>query len=394
MRVPRRLVVLAALLPPAVQATDVTTLTGPITASGDIAVDVAGNLYVADFGDLLANPNGTQVLKITPAGAVSVFATGLSGASGNEFDDQGILYQSNFASGEVSKIDPLGNVTTFSTGHTGPVGVAFDDDGNVYVANCADASIKKVEQDGTWTTLAQGQPLSCPNGLTFAADGNLYTCNFNNGNVVQVTLGGAMTVFTTVPGGSNAHITFARGALWVVSRLGSRIFRLDLDGTLIRVAGRPARGNADGDEDTCRFSIPNGIAFSPDETKIYTNSAVDTVGLNLNPVLVRVIDISTSVDAPVAASPSALRLRTYPNPARSSVLVEYHLPRPSSVSLRVFDVRGRVVRTLVDEAQPAGPRTLRWDGTDVSGVPLPAGAYWYRIRTTEAVEARKFVLIR
>ena len=91
-----------------INAQTVTTLTGQFDASGDIAVDNAGNIYVANFGRLLGGAGsggGQEVYKVTPQGEVSVFATGLNGASGNEFGPDGILYQSNISSGVISKID-------------------------------------------------------------------------------------------------------------------------------------------------------------------------------------------------------------------------------------------------------------------------------------------------
>lgn len=74
----------------------VLTLTASIQAgSGGMAVDADGNIYMADFGAALSAPPGTRVFKITPEGEVSVFATGLVGASGNAFDSKGDLFQSN-----------------------------------------------------------------------------------------------------------------------------------------------------------------------------------------------------------------------------------------------------------------------------------------------------------
>ena len=57
---------------------------------------------------------GDKVFKVTPEGVVSVFATGLVGASGNAFDSQGNLFQSNIGAASISKIAPDGTVTPFS----------------------------------------------------------------------------------------------------------------------------------------------------------------------------------------------------------------------------------------------------------------------------------------
>jgi len=396
-RLIRRPILAAAslLVASSASAATVSTLTTAFSASGDIAVDTAGNIYVADFGDLLGNANGTTVYRVTPAGVVSVFATGLSGASGNEFDPAGNLYQSNIAIGVVSKIDPTGTVTTFSTGHSAPVGIALDPAGNVYVANCGDNSIRKVTPGGVMTTLVSGGLLNCPNGLTYAADGNLYTCNFGDSHVLRISLAGVITPFAVTLGNNNGHLTFRDNALWVVSRGGHRIFRFDMQGNRRKVAGLSFRGNTDGDKSMATFSLPNGIGFSPDGLKLYTNSVQALVGNGLNPILLREIDISDVVAAPdVRRLASDLPVRVFPNPARPNTRIEYDLSRASDVTLRLFDVQGRVVRTLWNGTQGAGRASVGWDGTDDRGRPLAAGVYLYSLRAGDEVSRDRVLLIR
>ena len=61
--------------------------------SGGMDVDADGNIYMADFGATLSGPPGTKVFRITPTGEIETFATGFIGASGNDFDDEGNLFQ-------------------------------------------------------------------------------------------------------------------------------------------------------------------------------------------------------------------------------------------------------------------------------------------------------------
>src|SRR5437762_81015 len=84
-------------------------------AVGGITIDLVGNIYVADFGDV--------VWKITPEGKRHVFASGLYGASGNAIDNEGNLLQSNFYGDSITKIDRKGQAQPFVTsGLSGPVG--------------------------------------------------------------------------------------------------------------------------------------------------------------------------------------------------------------------------------------------------------------------------------
>jgi sugar lactone lactonase YvrE len=396
---PRILTPIAAamlLLPVAASAQFVSTLADTVHASGDIAVDPDGNIYVADYGDVLSPASGTQVLKFTPDGVVTVFADGLLGASGNEFGPDGALYQSNIALGAISRIDLLGNVTTYSTGHAAPVGIAFDGDGNMYVSNCGNNTIAKVDTGGVRTTLASDPLLACPNGLTFAADGNLYTCNFNDGNVLRIELDGTVSLFGFAPGGNAGHLVYGDGALWVVSRGGHRVFRFDLaTGARRKVVGYPFPGNSDGDVSVATLTLPNGIGFSPDGTKIYVNSKFSPVGQNLNPVYVREIDVSGVVDAPdLEEQADRLGLRTWPSPARTETRVEYVLPRPGLVSLTIHDVAGRRVRTLENGFQGAGRHALTWDRVSDGGEPVAAGIYFYSLESGDRRVQERVILLR
>ena len=180
----------------------VSTLVRNLNGSGDLAVDDNGNIYVADFGNKLNNADGTIVTKITPDGQQSVFATGLSGASGNEFDAEGNLIQSNIKGNTLSRISPDGTVETIvSTNLSSPVGVAIDDQGNIFVCNCAGGSITKVTPDGETSIFSNSTLFSCPNGLTIDQQNNLYAANFNNGNVIKVSTSGEASLFATLPVG-------------------------------------------------------------------------------------------------------------------------------------------------------------------------------------------------
>jgi DNA-binding beta-propeller fold protein YncE len=134
---------------------------------GGVTVDLVGNVYVADFGDI--------VWKITPDGERHVFASGLYGASGNAIDSGGNLLQSNYYGDSVTRIDRHGQAKPFVTGGlSGPVGIVVNKQtGDLYVANCRGNSISKVAPDGTVSSFAQSELFKCPNGLSFDRDGEI-----------------------------------------------------------------------------------------------------------------------------------------------------------------------------------------------------------------------------
>ena len=105
---------------------------------------------------------------------------------------------------------------------------------------------------------------------------------------------------------------------------------------------------------------------------------------------------SGTVGAPPTVSGTSLRLApAYPNPAMSGeVHLEFTLPSPARTTLRVYDVRGRLVRTLIDGTLLAGPQRVRWDRRDGAGLPADAGLYFYDLRSARERRTGRVVLVR
>jgi hypothetical protein len=71
--------------------------------------------------------------------------------------------------------------------------------------------------------------------------------------------------------------------------------------------------------------------------------------------------------------------QNYPNPFNPSTTIRFALPEPGHVSLRVYDLLGREVRTLVDDLHGAGYASAIWDGTSGAGLPVSSGIYFVRL---------------
>ncbi|MFN0150132.1 MAG: FlgD immunoglobulin-like domain containing protein [bacterium] len=94
------------------------------------------------------------------------------------------------------------------------------------------------------------------------------------------------------------------------------------------------------------------------------------------------------------AAPSLALLQNSPNPFRSSTTLHFSLPRPQEAQVSVFDVSGRLVRTLVDRRLAGGEHQMTWDGTDQSGRAVTSGTYFYKLITPERNLTRKMSVIR
>jgi hypothetical protein len=84
-----------------------------------------------------------------------------------------------------------------------------------------------------------------------------------------------------------------------------------------------------------------------------------------------------------------------PNPFAPRTQLRFQLSSPGRVSLAIYDVRGRLVRSLVEaESLPAGEHLRSWDGRDEGGAPLASGIYFARLRSGGHALTRKITLLR
>lgn len=86
--------------------------------------------------------------------------------------------------------------------------------------------------------------------------------------------------------------------------------------------------------------------------------------------------------------------QNYPNPFNAGTRIRYSLPAQSRVTIEIFDLLGRRIRTLADQTRPAGSHTIEWAGEDERGEAMPSGLYLYRIRSDRYTCCRKMVLVR
>ncbi|MEO0092433.1 MAG: FlgD immunoglobulin-like domain containing protein, partial [candidate division WOR-3 bacterium] len=83
-----------------------------------------------------------------------------------------------------------------------------------------------------------------------------------------------------------------------------------------------------------------------------------------------------------------------PNPFQSQTAICYSLPAETKVSLVIYDVSGRLVKTLVNESKEPGFYTVIWNGTDDSGRKVNEGVYFYVLKTDENKMQRKMLILK
>jgi hypothetical protein len=86
--------------------------------------------------------------------------------------------------------------------------------------------------------------------------------------------------------------------------------------------------------------------------------------------------------------------QNYPNPFNPATTIRYNLPKTSHVTLKIYDLLGQEIRTLINSKQLSGEHSVTWNGVDNLGREVSSGIYIHQIQAGKHVESRKMVLLR
>jgi len=84
----------------------------------------------------------------------------------------------------------------------------------------------------------------------------------------------------------------------------------------------------------------------------------------------------------------------YPNPFNPRTTLHYDLPEDAFVNIRIYDLKGRLVNTVVNQEETAGYKAIKWAGVDDKGKPVSAGIYLYEIQAGDFRQFRKMALVK
>jgi hypothetical protein len=259
-----------------------------------VAVDSAGNLYIADSGNAIIRKVDTNGIITTVAGTIPV----PNGVSPNTTNAQ-FGYSGDGGPATSAKLD-------------GPFAVACDSAGNLYIADTGNTRVRKVtfattNVDTTFTTLAgtaggEGSAdgtgsaalFKYPNGVAVDATGNVYIADESNHTIRKITSGGVVTTLAGTAGssgstdgtGSAARFTGPTGVavdvegnVYVADRANHSIRKITSGGVVTTLAGSSAgdTGSSDGTGSDARFLSPRSVAVDVEGIVYVADTANHTI---------------------------------------------------------------------------------------------------------------------
>ena len=277
-----------------------------------VAVDSAGNVYVADTDNQTIRKVTATGVVTTLAGQVGNFGSSDGPGSAAQFsfpygvavDSSGFVYVTDQYNYTIRKVTPSGLVSTLA-GKVGvqgssdgpgsaarfdqPFGVAVDGSGNVFVADSANYTIRKVTSGGVASTLAGLAPnpgssngtgsaaqFSWPYGVAVDSSGNVYVADTTNNTLRKVTPAGVVSTLAGLAGnagssdgtGSTARFYTPTGVavdgsgnIYVVDQGNHTLRKVTPAGVVTTLAGLAgSSGSSDGTGSAARFNNPTGVA--------------------------------------------------------------------------------------------------------------------------------------
>lgn len=321
-------------------------------------------------------------------------------------EDQQVVLISNLSSGRITKYnsstgDYIGN---FATGIAGPTRMKIGADSLLYVLQWSgNGKVRRYQLNGTFVDefTSVGVPQSI--GLDWDSNGNLYVSSYSGDNVRKFgSSGNDLGLFVTSNLAGPTNIWFnANGDLLVSDYDGTAVKRFDSTGVFVSnfITGL---GQAEGVDffPNGNILIGNGATHSVkmyDSNGVYIEEFIPNGSGGLmtpNAVVIRKSN-PVSVDDESSINNFDFNLnQNYPNPFNPSTKISWQSPVADWQTLKIFDVLGREVETLVDEFRDAGFNYILYDVNSSSKGGLPSGVYFYQLKAGSYTQTNKMVYLK
>jgi len=359
-----------------------------------------GNIYVGNFG-----AGNVTVYDSTGAFLRTFTGPGVSGARGIVIAPNRKLYLSSEFTSEIFVFGP-GETFEKKFNHaelSGPTGIAISDADELYVCSFNKDQVVVFDLDGNFLRTFTGTGLDGPNCVATDSQGNIFVSSAITGTVLKFDPNENF-IKNFTGGGLLSPMSIARNlddVLYVSGGGSNNIVKFDNDGTFLGVITHPD------------LPVPQGIAFDErghffvtsftanqavefDENDNYVQTITEgglqvprSVAFEQNQPVTAINDSEPGIPAQFDLS------QNFPNPFNPSTKIRFQIPPGGGiVKLRIFDILGRLVATLLDGRQSGGIKTVTWDGRDQRGRAVSTGVYFYQLTAGGFSRTRKMLLVR
>jgi hypothetical protein len=377
--------------------------------ASDLGTDGTGDVYVfhnlATSGHIAKRDNscaagasGFTIFDPEDLDELGVDSTGVAYVIGAPADERILL----FGPGTFGELEPL--IPVFTTPYSLVTGIAVDRNGNLYGSDYDPGPqhvfIRKFDQAtpeanllASWNLTLDASVASAESlKVAIGADSSIFV-GAGNEVLKGVGQGGGYVLdrrWGTVGLGAGQFRGVSDvavgpdGDVYVVDYGNHRIQRFASDGTF-----RSMRKGTD---------VPNGKFYHPTAVTVLDSTRVAVADFEFGGgPRVQVFYWGDAVPTTVPPRPTTFRdalVQNFPNPFNPTTTIAFSLAENSHVVLTIYDVRGAIVRKLINEPRVAGDYRVVWDAKNDAGGSVSSGVYFYRLNAGRFASTKKMVLLK
>ncbi len=257
--------------------------------------------------------------------------------------------------------------------------------------------------EGDWTSSNDGIYQSTDNGLNWSLINdtliNISSIAMSGSSIIAARYVPPFPVGSPLPPPSGVFLSKDNGETWKTLMTGlpinPHVNSLTIHGKNIFVVLSGAYGNYSGPIYSSNLDgqpwtpIGQGLPIAAIYS-VFANDSSVFVGSDVGIWRVPISDVTAIREPKGSVLPDSYKLeQNYPNPFNPTTIIKYSLPQESKVTLRIYDILGRKIETLVNKHQLAGIHIVEFNGSH-----LASGIYFYRIQAGNFIDTKKLVLIK
>ena len=127
----------------------------------------------------------------------------------------------------------------------------------------------------------------------------------------------------------------------------------------------------------------------------HKNGTIDTISVvDINKIYFELSPVNINERKMPNIAGSFKLLANYPNPFNPSTIIQYVIPKTGTVEINIYDIRGKLIRTIVNQNQTDGLHKAYWDGRDEAGKKAASGIFVYTVKFEKICLSKKMILLK